>query len=142
LRTNLQSLSSPEVVIKYVRENRSKGESNFNVNQKVSFAFDAILPNISGLIRKAILSGTLIGFLTISVALGLSLAYILGYRSPVEGWVSTTGLLLLILATTLVMGSLILELLSRIYRELPREDKSKNSERIELASVNPSPYKT
>jgi dolichol-phosphate mannosyltransferase len=138
LRSNLQSLVRPDLVIRYVREDRVNGRSKFNFGQKVSFAFDAILPNISGLIRRAILLGTVTGVLAILAATYLSIAYLLGYRSPVEGWLSTIVVLLVILATTVIMGSLSLELLSRIYKDLPREDKSLKSEVIELdQTINP-----
>ena len=137
LRSSLMSIASPDLIIGYDRVARAEGQSNFSFKRRVNFAMDAFLRNIGGIVKKAILLSTIIGGVAGIVALGLGACYIFaGYRSPVGGWLTSTSLLLLILATTMFVGALSLELLSRIYKDLPRKDYSLASEVIRSESHN------
>lgn len=130
LRASLSALAQPDCVIGYERLDREGGHTNFSLKRRVNFALDAILRDMGGLVKKVILFAILTGFIAGVGLLTLALAYLVGYRSPVAGWISTMGVLLVMLSATTFIGSVILELLSRIYRDLPRHDPSLDSEII------------
>ena len=128
LRVSLSAIREPDVVISYKRVDRTSGKTNYSLKRRVNFALDALLKNLGGLVKKVISFSIVLGFVTLIALVGLTLSYLLGYRSPVGGWISTIGILLVLLSTTLFIGAVTLELLSRIYRDLPRYDPSSQSE--------------
>lgn len=128
LRATLSSLLSPDAVISYKRLDREGGTTNFNLRRRVNFALDALLRDLGGLVKRVILAAAVIGggaFLGLAT---LTVFFLFGYRSPVAGWLSTTGIALVLLSTTMTIGALSLELLYRIYRDIPRHDMSRDSE--------------
>lgn len=130
LRASLSATARPDVVIRYQRLDREGGTTNFSLKRRVNFALDALLRDVGGLVKKAISLAIFIGALSFASLLSLALGYLFGYRSPVAGWISTMGVLLLMLSTTMSIGSVTLELLARIYRDIPRQDLSLDSEVI------------
>lgn len=128
LRATLASLVNPDAVISYKRHDREGGATNFNLRRRVNFAFDALLRDLGGLVKRGIILAAVIGggaFLGLAT---LTAFFLFGYRSPVAGWLSTTGIALVLLSTTMLIGALSLELLYRIYRDIPRHDSSRDSE--------------
>lgn len=135
IRVTLASLAQPDEIITYSRKDRARGTSKFSMSRRVNFAMDAILRDLSGLVRKAIGFAVLIAGISVFSLIGLTVVFLAGYRSPVAGWVSTIGLLLVVLSTFTIVGAVTLELLSRIYRDLPRENKANESEVIRLSRL-------
>ena len=131
LRATLTSLALPDVVIPYMREDRKDGVTNFNIKRRINFAIDALLRDLGGLVKRVTIGALAIGGVTVAGLLGLALAYLFGYRSPVGGWLTSTALLLIVLSSTMFIGALSLELLHRIYRDLPRRDYSVDGELID-----------
>lgn len=127
IRTSLSAIQKPDFIFRYQREDREVGNSNFNLTKRINFAVDALIRNLGGIVKKLILLAVIVGFVSISGLLILLISYITGYRSPVNGWVSSTALLLLILSAVMIIGATTLEILSRIYREIPRTDYSAKS---------------
>ncbi len=128
LRASLSANATPDKVIRYERLDREGGKTNFSLKRRVNFALDAILRDLGGLVKKAIGISAVTGILSGFGLLTLAVVYLLGYRSPVGGWISTVGILLVMLSTTMLIGAVSLELLSRIYRDIPRHDISLDSE--------------
>lgn len=94
---------------------------------RIRFGVDALVQDLSALCtRLGMLSAalTLVAFLGL---VGLVLAYVLGYRSPVAGWLTFTLLLLVLIAFTSAFAAVVLLLLNRIYRDLPRTEWSRDS---------------
>lgn len=137
LRSSLMSIAEPDLIIRYDRCVRSEGESNFSLKRRINFALDALLRNVGGMVKKTILLSAIIGVLSVLGGVAIAASYVFaGYRSPVGGWITSTSLLLLTLSTTMLIGALSLELLSRIYRDLPRRDYSLSSEIIRFREPN------
>lgn len=132
LRATLTSLALPDVVIPYMREDRQEGVTKFNIKRRINFAIDALLRDLGGLVKRVTIGALTIGGVTVAGLLGLALAYLFGYRSPVGGWLTSTALLLIVLSSTMFIGALSLELLHRIYRDLPRRDYSVGGELIDF----------
>lgn len=130
LRASLSALAVPDVVLGYQRLDREGGKTNFNLKRRVNFALDAILRDLGGLVKKTVAMALITGTIAGLGLATLAIIYLFGYRSPVGGWISTMGVLLLLLSTSMFIGSVTLELLSRIYRDLPRHDASLDSEII------------
>lgn len=95
------------------------------------------LRNVSGMVKKIVSLAIVSGALSFLGLLSLSIGFLFGYRSPVNGWVSTMGVLLLLLSTTMFLGALTLEILSRIYRDIPRGDLSRGSAVIRSEDTEP-----
>lgn len=131
LRATLTSLTTPDVVIPYLRVDRQEGATNFNIKRRINFAIDALLRDLGGLVKRVTIGALLIGGITTAGLVGLAIAYLFGYRSPVGGWLTSTALLLIVLSSTMFIGALSLELLHRIYRDLPRRDYSIDGELID-----------
>lgn len=127
LRSSLASVASPDVVLSYQRLDREGGTTNYNLGRRVNFALDALLRNVSGMVKKIVSLAIVVGTLSFLGLISLTIAFLFGYRSPVNGYVSTMGALLLLLSTTMFLGAVTLEILSRIYRDIPRGDLSKGS---------------
>ena len=128
LRASLASISPPSSVISYTRLDRENGNTNFNLKRRVNFAFDAMLRDLSGLVKKAVVLASIIGISALLVLLTLGLSFTFGYQPEVSGWFSTMSVLLIILSTTMFIGAIALELLSRIHRDIPRYNPSIESE--------------
>lgn len=135
LRATLTSLAKPDAILSYIREDRQQGDSNFNLRRRVNFAFDALLRDLGGLVKRVTLGALAVGGLAILGLATLGFAYIFGYRSPVGGWLTSTALLLIVLGTLMFLGALALELLHRIYRDIPRQDFSLGGKLREYAGM-------
>ena len=94
----------------------------------MNFALDAMLRDLSGLVKKSVLIASVIGFFALFVLLALGISFVLGYQPEVSGWFSTMSVLLIILSTTMFIGAITLELLSRIHRDIPRKNPSLESQ--------------
>lgn len=132
IRAGLSAIREPDEIIKYKRKDRNEGSSNFNFSRRINFAMDALLRNLSGLVKKTIGFAGIMALISIFSLLWIAVSFLGGYRSPVSGWISTMVVLLIILSTTLSIGALALELLARIYRDMPRTDFSQDSEIVEI----------
>jgi glycosyltransferase involved in cell wall biosynthesis len=119
LRTTLFELRKPDQIIDYVRKNRAEGDSKFNYSRKISFALDGILRDLGTVVRLVSLSAILLGVTSLIALFFLVFSYLVGYRSPVSGWISTVTLEVLSLAVLSLVGAVSIEFLNRIYRELP-----------------------
>lgn len=128
LRASLAATSKPNSIISYKRLDREGGETNFNIKRRVNFALDAMLRDLSGLVKKSVLIASVIGFFALFVLLALGISFVLGYQPEVSGWFSTMSVLLIILSTTMFIGAITLELLSRIHRDIPRKNPSLESQ--------------
>lgn len=117
IRTALSSIQEPDVILNYERVERSSGKSNYNWSRKLTFAVDGLLNDLGGLVNKLVVSSIAIGLSTLLMIICLTTLFILGWRSPVSGWVSTVILLLIVLLTVTSIGSISLALLNKIYRE-------------------------
>lgn len=126
IRTTLQGVRTPDAVIEYDRLARRSGKPG-SMSWRIRFGVDALVQDLSALCtRLGMLSAglTLVAFLGL---VGLVLAYVLGYRSPVAGWLTFTLLLLVLIAFTSAFAAVVLLLLNRIYRDLPRTEWSRDS---------------
>ncbi|WP_439565927.1 glycosyltransferase [Microcella sp.] len=127
IRATLAGITPPNVVIPYERRGREDGTTNFNLARRVNFALDAFLRDLSGLVKKTVAMALLTGGISLLGLAVLATVFVFGYRSPVAGWISTMGILLLLLSTSMFIGAVTLELLSRIYRDISRVDRSSDS---------------
>lgn len=127
IRMSLSAIQLPDEIIRYERDDRDTGSTNFNLTKRVNFAVDALVRNLGGIVKKLILLAICIAFISAASLIALLVSYIAGYRSPVNGWLTSTGLLLIILSAVMIIGAASLEILSRIYRDLPRIDIASRS---------------
>jgi glycosyltransferase involved in cell wall biosynthesis len=121
LRTTLQSIRQPDVVISYERRTRIAGRPG-SLRWRLRFGVDALVQDLSALCSRLALAAILLTSLSVVGLVGIVVAFLLGYRSPVAGWLTFTLLLLLLLAFTSAFAAVVLLLLNRIYRDLPRQD--------------------
>lgn len=127
VRHTLSSLDARKSLIPYERLDRAVGRSNFNLRSRLSFGASALIRDIDGLAVKIAVFSSVLGSAAFGSLIILAISFIFGYRSPVSGWVSSTALQFLTLASVLFLGSALLFITSKIYKELPRSDKSINS---------------
>jgi glycosyltransferase involved in cell wall biosynthesis len=127
IRHTLSSLDARKSIIPYERLERSVGRSKFNLRSRLSFGATALIRDLDGLTVKIALLSSVMGFASFGSLIMLAISFTFGYRSPVSGWVSSTALQLLTLASVLFLGSALLFIASKIYKELPRSDRSVNS---------------
>ena len=131
LRGHISSRFSNVTQMKYDRNDRIRGTSNFSFPQKYTLALDGILLFGTRLIRTiAVLSMCLFAGGVFSILL-IGSAYVLGWKTAVHGWSSLAISISLLIAMFGMISSLILEYLVRIYRLMVFGGKSISPERVE-----------
>ena len=125
LRGHISSRFANIYVIKYCRDARIRGKSNFNFVDKYKLALDGILLFGTRIIRIFTIGSLLVFSLGSITFLSVVVLYLLGYKGSQTGWTSIILLIILLISFSAVATSLILEYLIRIYRFLVF-DKSKN----------------
>jgi dolichol-phosphate mannosyltransferase len=133
IRTTLASIAQPDSILRYRRGDRDLGQK-MSIRGRVDFAFDAFLINLGGIARKMALLAFGMGIL-IALAAGLLLvSFIIGYRSPVAGWMTSTLLFFVLISGGLFLGSLQLTFLYRLNRDMPRKNWALESEIVRRTS--------
>lgn len=133
VRTTLTEVCAPSKVIRYDRNKRENGSSKFNFSGKVRFALDAIVRDLGRLIQFLTIGAVSVGAISIIGIFVILIFYIFGIRSPVAGWATFAILGLFNLALSSLFFGLILEILVRVYRDLPLRSESVIAEQIESA---------
>jgi len=128
IRSSLSAIATPDTTLTYARGSRASGVTNFNLNRRIRFATDALLRNLGRVVKATLTGASVTGVASLTLLATLAVAYAFGYRSPVSGWISTVGLILTVLASSMFLGAVQVGILARIYRDLPRPDHSLNSE--------------
>lgn len=108
--------------VSYDRFPRKGGGSSFNFARKYSLALDGVLRYGGRIARWLNLSSLLISVSSLLAVLGIVLSWLLGYRVPIQGWMSLMTLNLIILASVGFMMGFSLEFLFRILRTLESHD--------------------
>lgn len=126
IRTTLQSIRTPDSVIEYDRFARKSGKPG-SMSWRIRFGVDALVQDLSALCTRLGMLSASLTLIALLGLVGLVLAYVLGYRSPVAGWLTFTLLLLVLIAFTSAFAAVVLLLLNRIYRDLPRTEWSRDS---------------
>jgi len=124
IRTTLASISLPDSVINYERLARANGTSNYNHRRRANFAIDAFLSNLGGIARKSVLLSLFASGIAILSSFALLIGFAFGLRSSVGGWASTTIITLFAASINLLILSIILEVVWRVYTSMPRRQDS------------------
>ena len=112
ISTNYRNIT----VVKYNRNPRIKGKTNFDTNKKYSLAMDGLLLYGSKFIRKiAQVSFIIFMFSLISIVTILT-TYFLGVKASVKGWASLAAIMMLLVSLLSLTLGIILEYLIRIYK--------------------------
>lgn len=109
-------------IIKYKRDSRKLGKSSFNFARKYQMALDGILKYGSRIPRLFSLYSLLLAILSTSAVLLILFSWIIGFRSPVQGWLSLVCILLTILSIFGFGFSIIIEFLFRLIRIIDTSD--------------------
>jgi dolichol-phosphate mannosyltransferase len=120
IRSSISSNFSFEKTIPYQRRPRILGNSKFNFGAKYSLALDGVLANTEKFRRKVAFFIASLCFVTIFSIAGITTAFLLGWRSPVAGWVSMVLIQLFVLMCLSVFGLISLEMTSRTYQLMSR----------------------
>ena len=108
--------------VSYERLSRKGGESSFNFARKYSLALDGVLRYGGRIARWLNISSLLISVSSLFAVFGIVLSWLLGYRVPIQGWMSLMTLNLIILASVGFMMGFSFEFLFRILRTLESHD--------------------
>jgi len=103
-------------IIKYNRSLRKNEQTNFDLNKKYTLAMDGLLLYGSKFIRRIAQLSFLIFLLSLTLIIGLIIAYIFGIRASVSGWASLAATLMLLASLLSLTLGIILEYLIRIYK--------------------------
>ena len=109
-------------IIKYKRDSRKTGKSSFNFARKYQMALDGILKYGSRIPRIFSLYSFMLAILSSSAVLLILSSWIIGFRSPVQGWLSLVCILLTILSIFGFGFSIIIEFLFRLIRIIDSND--------------------
>jgi len=116
LRGHIANRFGQMAFVNYQRNPRIGGNSNFDFPKMYSFALDGLLLFGTKFIRMISITSFTTFIISLSSIIFWLIAYILGFRAPVQGFTSLF-LGVLIMISILGMGTgLILEFLIRIYR--------------------------
>ena len=115
IRSSISSNFGFSKTIPYTRRPRISGKTKFNFSSKYNLALDGILSNTTKFRRYMALLITILCSLTIISIVSIGLAFALGWRSPVAGWVSMVLLQLFVLMCLSLFGLISVELMSRLY---------------------------
>jgi glycosyltransferase involved in cell wall biosynthesis len=108
--------------VSYKRLQRNGGSSSFNFASKYSLALDGVLRHGSRIARWLNLSSLFISISSLFAIIGIILSWLLGYRVPIQGWMSLMTLNLIILASIGFMMGFTFEFLFRILRTVESKD--------------------
>ena len=118
IRAKISADFGIDTIVEYERVDRVAGKSNFNFGSKYSLALDAML--LYGIRLNRILTG--LSFLTVLIfaitGVALVISEILGVRYAQPGWVSLTTLLLFGFSFIILILTVIVEYLFRMYKIL------------------------
>ena len=103
-------------IIKYNRNPRSKGKTNFDTNKKYSLAMDGLLLYGSKFIRKIAQISFIIFILSLISIFTIFTTYFFGIKASVNGWASLAAILMLLVSLLSLTLGIILEYLIRIYK--------------------------
>jgi len=109
-------------IIKYKRASRKTGNSSFNFARKYQMALDGILKYGSRIPRIFSLYSFMLAILSTSAVLLILSSWIIGFRSPVQGWLSLVCISLTILSIFGFGFSIIIEFLFRLIRIIDSSD--------------------
>ena len=107
-----------DTVITYKRLPRLKGKSSFNFGRKYAMAMDGLLRYGNRVSRTISLLAFSLSIVNVALFLSLLISWLLGYRSPNQGWLSLVSLNLLILSSVGLLIGISFEYLFRIFRSL------------------------
>lgn len=117
-----------DAILKYNRASRMLGESKFGFVKKYALALDAILLHASRLIRRVTFIGALLSFLSISSLIANTVINLELHRGSNFFLFMTDSFAILILSFLLLLVSIALEYLRRIYGILlSKKDLNKNA---------------
>lgn len=103
-------------VVKYNRNPRIKGKTNFDTKKKYSLAMDGLLLYGSKFIRKIAQVSFIIFMLSLIFIVTILTTYFLGVKASVKGWASLAAIMMLLVSLLSLTLGIILEYLIRIYK--------------------------
>lgn len=112
ISTNYRNIT----VVKYNRNPRIKGKTNFDTNKKYSLAMDGLLLYGSKFIRKIAQVSFIIFMFSLIFIVTILTTYFLGVKASVKGWASLAAIMMLLVSLLSLTLGIILEYLIRIYK--------------------------
>ena len=109
-------------IIKYKRDPRKTGKSSFNFARKYQMALDGILKYGSRIPRIFSIYSFVLAILSTTAVFLILLTWLIGFRSPVQGWLSLVCILLTLLSIFGFGFSIIIEFLFRLIRIINAND--------------------
>jgi dolichol-phosphate mannosyltransferase len=103
-------------IIEYKRFSRKTGKSSFNFAKKYQMALDGILKYGSRIPRVFSICAFVLATLSSVAIFSIFFSWMIGFRSPVQGWLSLVCILLTILSIFGFGFSIIIEFLFRLVR--------------------------
>jgi glycosyltransferase involved in cell wall biosynthesis len=126
IRGYISSNFNDMAIIKYNRNPRKKGKTNFDANKKYSLAMDGLLLYGSKFIRKIAQISFVIFLLSLISIFTILTTYFFGIRASVNGWASLAAILMLLISLLSLILGIILEYLIRIYKVVYFHNLSRN----------------